>query len=341
MTESNHQQNMGKPNDEIDIFEFCSRMWKAFVSFLMSIKNLFIFFIIFLIRKSLWIASFGVSGLLMGVLLYGISRPFYTSALEGNTGGIYDDVEKKYTGGVDNSVVINHLNKLDQAISKPLLLANYLSLNVEQAKAIRSIKAYYGIDVDKDLQPDYVDEMETYNPKDTTQIRVPSFIHIRVSVYDESVLPTLRKGLFQFVNSNPYIQELYKVDRRQKEEMITEIEKEIKKIDDFQQARIRKESSIDQGAVVLLGNEPEPRLFYQDILRLHKQKQVLEKHLELSNEIIVVVQDFTPLENEERPVLKYVIVCGSLMAVMGIICSLLWQYRKRIWKLIKEDSSSI
>ena len=339
MNESNIQQNTGKPNEEIDIFEFCSRMWVAFKNFLTSIKDLIISLIIFLIRKTLWIVSFSLAGVLMGYLMYSISRPFYTSTLEGNTGGIYDIDERNYLGGVDNSVVIDHINKLNQVVSKPSRLANYLGMSVEQAKEIRSIKAYYGIDVDKDMKPDYVDDKETYNPKDTTQFRVPSFIHIKVSVYDESIFPELRKGLFNYINKNSFIKELYDIDRRQKREMIKELDIEIQKIADFQQARIRKESSIEQGSVVVLGNEPEPKLFYNDVLSLQSRKKKLEKNLEISDEIIVVVQNFTPLQQEGRPVLKLIFVLGASMAVLGLFSSLLWQYRKRIWELIKEDTT--
>jgi len=339
MNESNIQQNTGKPNDEIDIFEFCSRMWVAFKNFLTSIKDLIISLIIFLIRKTLWIVSFSLAGVLMGYLMYSISRPFYTSTLEGNTGGIYDIDERNYLGGVDNSVVIDHINKLNQVVSKPSRLANYLGMSVEQAKEIRSIKAYYGIDINKDMKPDYVDVRETYNPRDTNQIRVPSFVQIKVSVYDESIFSELRKGLLNYVNNNTFIQELYRIDRVQKEEMIRVIDKEMKTIDDFQQARIRKESSIEQGTVVVVGTEPEPKLFTWDILSLQRRKQLLEKNLEISDEIIVIVQDFTPLEQEERTVMKYIGWFGVSMAVLGIFCSLLWQYRKRIWVLIREDST--
>ena len=339
MNESNLQQNTGKASDEIDIFEFSSRMWTAFIKFLVSIKNLIISIIIFLIRKSLWIVSFGLAGVLIGILFYGISRPFYSSSLEGTTGGIYDIDAKQYIGGVDNTAVIDHINKLDKAVSKPQVLANYLGMSVEQAKEIRSIKAYYGIDVDKDMKPDYVDEKETYNPKDTNQIRVPSFVHIKVSVYDESIFSELRRGILRYINSNAYIQKLHEIDRLQKEEMINELEKEIKTIEEIQQARIRKESSIDQGSFVVLGNEPEPKLFYGDILYLRSRIQLLDRNLKISDEIVVIVQDFTPLEQEERTIVVVVGVFGAIMVIIGIFCALLWQYRKRIWELISENSA--
>jgi len=339
MNESNMPQNTVKPNDEIDIFEFCFRIWVAFKKFLIGIRDLIISIIIFLIRKSLWIFSFGLAGVLIGILLYSISRPFYSSSLEGTTGGIYDIDEQRYIGGVDNSAVIDHINKLDKAVSRPPILANYLGMSIDQAKDIRSIKAFYGIDVDKDMKPDFVDFKDKYNPKDTTQFRVPSFVHIRVSVYDENIFPEVRRGLFRYINSNSYIKDLYEIDRKQKQEMITELEKEIKKVEEFQHARIRKESSMDQGSFVVLGNEPEPKLFYDDVLLLRRRIQVLKRNIEISDEIIVIVQDFTPLQQEERPVLTYILVVGGLMAVLSIFCALLWQYRKRIWELIKEDSS--
>ena len=327
MTESNTLQNNSKPNDEIDIFEFSSRMWGAFKNFLVSFKNLIVSIIIYLIRKSLWMASFGLTGILIGFLLYGISRPFYTTSLEGNT------------GGVSNSAVIDHINRLDLITDKPELLANYLGINEEQAAEIRSIKAFYGIDINRDWMPDYIDFKETYNPKDTMQRRIPSLVYVKVSVYDESILPVLRKGLFQYINNNAYILELFKVDRRQKQQLIKEIQSEINKIDSLQKSQLRKELTPDKGQTVVMGNKPELRLFYDDILRLYNKKQSLEKELLISDEIIVVVQDFTPLQQEERPVLYYMLVLGAAMMVMGLFCALLWQYRKTIWKLIRDDSS--
>ncbi|MDR1155334.1 MAG: hypothetical protein LBL04_11555 [Bacteroidales bacterium] len=322
MSEPNVQQNTGKPGDEIDIFEFCSRIWNAFLNFLISIRNLSVFLLIFLTRKSLWIISFALFGIVWGYVLYGGARPYYSSSLEANT-------------GVDNAVVIDHINKLNLATGKPSLLANYLGMSVEQAGAIRSIKACYGTEVHQDMKPDI---RETYKSKDTMLRRV-SVLYVNVSVYDESVLPALRKGLLQYINNNTYIQDLFRIDRRQKRELLTEIEKEIGKIDSLQRARIYREAKIDKGQLVIMGSEPEIKLFYPDMLALYDQKQMLEKNMEISDKIIVVVQDFTPLQQEIISVRNDIVRFGISMAVAGLICALLWQYRKRIWTLIREDST--
>ena len=177
MNESDNKQK-DQSNDEIDIFEFCSRIYMEFKRLIIRLKDSIVSVIIFLIRKSLWAVSFA----LFGYLWHNISKPYYSSSLKATTGGIYDETEKKYIGGVDNVVIIDHINKLDKLTKKPDLLANYLNVKKNVADNIRSIKAFYGIDVNKDMRPDYIDMKDSYNPKDTIQVRVPSYIYIKVSV---------------------------------------------------------------------------------------------------------------------------------------------------------------
>ena len=328
MSESNIQQNVGKPNDEIDIFEFSIRIWKALMNFLIGIGNLILSIIIFLIRKSLWIISFAITGMLLGFLLYGISKPAYSSLMEG------------YTSGLDNVVVIDHIKKLSKLGGKPDLLANYLHITEEQAKEIKSVKAYFGIDINKDGRPDYIDYKENYNPKDTNQIRVPSYIYLQVSVYDENIFGDLRKGLLQYINSNTYLKDMFRIDTLQKRQLINEIDIEIQKIDSLQRSRFRKDMYPPNTNMLIMGTEPELKLFHEEKLNLFSRRQRLVRDIEISDEIIVIVHDFTPLSEEENPVLLYVLIFGGAMAAMGIFCALLWQHRKRIWELIKEDSKN-
>ncbi len=327
MSEPNTQQNKHQPNDEIDIFEFCSRIWGAFEKFLINIKDIIVSIIVFLIRKSVWIASFAIVGALIGYLWHGISKPLYSSSLEG------------YTGGLDNRMIIDHINKLEQLVVKPGLLANYLNINEDEAKSIKSVKAYYGIDVNKDGRMDYIDFKGTYNPADTNQIRISSFLYLKVSVHDENILPVLRKGLLNYINSNPYFRERFNIDRGQKKETIEDIDIEISKIDSLQRSRFRKDMFPNSSQIVFLGNQAETKLFDDEIMKLRAQKQALQGDLKVSEEIIVVVQDFTSLSEEENPLLRYILICSIAMAVLGFFCALLWQYRKKIWELIKEDST--
>ena len=325
MNETNIQQNMGKPNDEIDIFEFCARMWNAFKNFLADIKNFFVSIIIFLIRKSLWIASFAIAGIVLGFLFYGFSKTSYSSWMEGNTGDL------------DNSIVIDHVNRLNQVAGKSALLADFLNITKEQAEQVGSIKAFYGIDVNKDDKPDFIDFNETFNPNDTNQLRAPSFIYIRVTVYDEDILPTLRNGLIHYINSSTYLQDLFNISRLQKEQMIRNLQHEIEKIDSLQRSQFRRRDNFDNRQTFSLSNTPLLQTFQHEMRFLYEEIQTLERELELSNEIIVIVHDFMPLSEEVFTILKSVFISGGVMALLGIFFALAWQHRKRIWELIREE----
>ena len=302
-------------NDEIDIFEFSSRIWTVFKNFLINIKNIVVSFFIFLIRKLLWIVSFGLAGILTGLLLYNIFPTRYVSSLEIDT------------GGVNNSVVIDHINKLNKLIGKPDLLANYLGLSKDTAEAIHSIKAYYGIDVNKDEKPDYIDFKEKYNPKDTNQIRVPSFVHVKVYLYDEEILPTLRNGLIQYINNNVYLQRLFDADREEKKQLL----KGLESIDSLLKVQLSKDLISDKGQVLILGNNTENQSLYKDMLSLYEEKQKIKKSLKLNTEIVLVVQDFNQLHQEERTALDMATKYGIILAIIGLLCAIIWQYRFIIW----------
>jgi len=322
MDTSNIQQNTGKANDEIDIFEFCARMWGAFKNFLSSTLNFFVTIIIFLIRKSLWIVSFTLAGFLIGYLLYSTSVPVFSSWMEGNTGDL------------DNRIVIDHINRLNQVTGNNKLLAEYLNIKVEQAEQISSIGAFYGIDINRDKVPDFIDFNNSYNPRDTGQVRLPSFIYIKVTVFDETILPALRNGLIQYIDDSPYIQEFYNISRRQKLQTIAEIQTEIEKIDSLQRSQFRKMP--DNLQTLLLNNQSVQQLFHNEVLWLHSTKQNLELSLLISDEIITVVHDFMPLSEEVAPITRYVMIYGFVMGFLSIFAALIWQYRKKIWKLIIE-----
>ena len=326
MNESNHQQNAGKFGDEIDIFEFCSRLWKAFGNFLAAVKGCMVSAIIFLIRKSLWIGVCTVAGIIIGFAMHGMSRQSYSSLLEG------------YTGCLDNSKVINHINKLNGLGDHPELLANFLNITAEEAKEVKSVHAYFGINMNGDNKTDFIDFYGRYNPLDTNQMRTRSYVYIQASVYDKSVFPALRHGLLQYVNSNTYINELFRICRTHQQQLINQIDVEIQMLDSLQHSRFRRDVQ-PSAQLVFLSAESEFRLFHEEKLDLLSRKLQLEKELEFSEEIITIIHDFTPLTFQDNPRSVYLLASGGFWAVIGIFSALAWQERKRLCRMLAEERS--
>ncbi|MDR2036854.1 MAG: hypothetical protein LBQ60_02915 [Bacteroidales bacterium] len=325
--ENSEIQKKQNQSDEIDIFEFCSRVWSAFVSFLIQIGNFFLSIIIFIIRKLGWIVSFAALGAIAGILYYVLTPTVYSSVLEART------------GDVDNSVVIDHINKLAATNGKPKILANFIGITEEDARKVVSIKAYYGIDYNKSgvIEADYD---ETYNPRDTNQVRVPSYLFLKASVLDEDIFPMLREHIMKYIKTNQYINRSHELSQAQKKSYISELEVEIQKIDDLQRFQY-KQNPFSNSTKEYFLIKPEAKLFHEDLLALYNKKQGLERDLEMYNEdVMIIVQDFTPLSQEEQPMTSRALKWGLIGAGLGLVCAVIWQFRKKIWTLIKENPAN-
>jgi hypothetical protein len=321
---NNENQTNNSSSNEIDLLEFCAILWKSFKSLLNRLKDLFVAIIVFFIRKSLWLIAFALLGGILGFVFHSNTKPTYSSYLEANT------------GAVNSEIVIAHINKLKELTSRPKKLATFLGLTEDEAKNINRINAYFGIDANRDYMVDYVDFKNAYNPKDTTVRRINSYLYLKVSVFDEEVFPALRRGLLDYIRNNEYILNLHSIDTIQKKAMIMELKREMQKIDTLHRYQMRHESVSVKD--IILSNKPDIKLYYTDLLDLYQRKASIEKELLLFKEPIVIIHNFTPLALEEASLIFHIMAIGVAGAILGLICALLWQYRKPIWRLITEDS---
>jgi len=316
---------MDKPNDEIDIFEFCSRLGETAKNCAISVLIFLLSIVILVFRKLMWIGAAALLGVLVGCIVFAVAKPYTVSSLEAST------------GGVENTVVIDHINKLD--VKQPHRLANALGITKEQADKIRSIKAYYGIDVNRDGVVDYVDFDEKYNPEDTMHRRLRSFVHLEVSLFDESILPKLREGLLRYIDDNPYVKSLHEIIKAQEEQMLVAVDNEISKIEKLQMSQLNREANrLDSsGTTIFMTPESENRTFSSDILELYEKRHELEKRKQLFKNTIVVIHDFIPSEEIVNTLAYYLSKSVIALSILGFITSLIWQYRKKLYALLTDE----
>ena len=89
------------------------------------------------------------------------------------------------SNSMNNTIVVNSINLLnDLFISDNYsALGDYLQISVEQAKSIKTIKAFYGIDLNNDKLTDFIDYNNTYNPNDTNQIRLGDVFYLQIIMF--------------------------------------------------------------------------------------------------------------------------------------------------------------
>ena len=324
----NQTPNNTRPSDEIDLLELFNRMGKSIKNFFMWILELLKSFLFLLISKSVWILSFSIIGGYVGYIFFQNTPRFYSSEMVAKS------------NSMNNSIIVNSINLLNDLFENRNYnaLSSYLGTTPEQAKEIRSIEAFYGIDINKDKIADFVDYNKTYNPKDTTQKRLSDVFYLRINVYDETIFSSVRDGIKKYISTNPFILENNNVRKQQTRSLIEEYKIEIQKIDSLQKVQyfeIPKMQKAGNNQMIFL-NEKEAKLYHGDIIYLYKQQLALEKELTLNPDPITVVQDFTQLSKAENPLMKFLKVWILIFAVLGFFTSLMWQYHLKIWLLIKE-----
>ncbi len=314
-----------KHNEEIDLLDLFNRMGKSIQKGINWGINLIYQFFLLLIRKSLWILTFTCIGVSIGLLLFFNTNRFYTSNMVAKC------------NSTENNIVVDAINQLnDLCINNNFeMLARYLETSPRQAAQIKLIKAYYGIDINRDSIADYIDYLETYNAKDTSQRIVRNMVFVKVEVFNEDVFSDLRDGLQKYIWKNPYIAKNNEIRKEQTSIMISSIEKEIKNLDSLQQAYYQNKFTQKAGSgQMLFLNEKDIRLFYPDILSLVASKLRLEKTLNADPDPLTIIQDFTPLSKAVNPWTKYVKFWALSFALLGFVLSLVWQYKRTIITLI-------
>jgi len=313
-------------SDEIDLLELFSRMWQGFKNSIKWIINLIVKFFLLLIRKSLWIISFGVIGLVVGYIFYTNSKRFYSSEMTA------------ISNSINNSYVVSSINLLNDVFKQKNypIAANYLNIDINRVQEIKSIEAFYTIDINKDGLPDYTDYKRRYNPKDSTIKRLDNYFVIRLEVYDENIFSQVRDGIKNYIYMNKFIIDNNNERIRQNKILIETIEAEIRRLDSLQKVEyfeIPQMQRATSNQMVVL-NEKDRKLYHDQKLALEREKLRLEKDININSEPITVVQDFTPLSKAENPYTKYAISLGLLFAVLGFVISIFWQYKRDIYDLI-------
>ena len=314
--------------DEIDLIELFNRMGRSIKKSINWLFNLFLDFLGLILRKSLWILVSVLLGLTAAYFLYQITPRYYSSEMTA------------ISNSINNSHIVTSINLLNDLFKKQnySIAAEYLNIDINMAKQIKSVEALYTIDINRDKLPDYVDYKWQYNPlRDTLPKRLNDYFVIRLEVYNEKVFTTARDGIKSYIYKNKFIVENNTERLRQNKILIESIDAEIRKLDSLQNVEyfnLPLQQKANSNQMVVL-NEKDRKLYHEQKLQLEREKLKLEKELNINSEPITIVQDFTPLSKAANPYSKYAVRVGLVFALLGFIASLLWQFRRFIIDSIK------
>lgn len=307
---------MNKNNEvqEIDLFELISRLTKSISKFL----NAIVYFFFRNIR--LFALTFAVS-IILAFIVKAVTKPVFKSDMI------------CYTNTITSTEVVNLINNW-----------NYKKDFSEiELKEIKSIKAFFVLDVNRDSIWDLIEDKSVNDQKDTSLIslRMSKIFCVRVETSNEGALidKSMKQKILSFLEVDIRVSQMNQVRVEQEKNMIAKIDKEIKDLDSLKRLQYFAESSTKGMKDLTILNEKEQRLYHSELIELYKQKQQLESNLFLFQKSFEVIQNFSIPRVEENPLTKLLKSFTLNGFLIGLVLIFLWDRRLKIKELIEKSKA--
>ena len=323
-------KNITKPspsNDEIDLIQLFRNIGNSIKKLFLGLFNICLQFIIFSIRKFVYLTLAVIVGLIISYSLSKIQKDYY-----------YSDLVLK-SNAVQNQEMIYFLNRLKNLTSEAnySVLASSLNLSIELAENISDIKAYWFIDFFKDGLVDGPDYTEKYFT-DTSVVKVEWKFGVRATVTDPTVFNDITEGLIHYIESNEYFQSMNKVRLEMLDEIIQQTGLEVEKLDSLQKKeyfQLEDATRLKEGQL-LFTNDPEVKLFHRDLLNLLVEKHKSQTERSIHSNVVSILENFTITQVPINNIAYYARKIVPLFIGLAYLLALFIAFRKNIIEAIRK-----
>lgn len=273
------------PSDEIDLF-------KLFIKTILVLRKY---------KVILW-ASVAIS-LLVAIGLYCLPKQhYYRTNITASSNLNIDDVMQEFNS-LESSFEANDSRTV----------ADKLGISVSGARCIRDFK------IESVLTPKEVDLKG--NAKTVTQSKLlkitvdfsgkqtnePESLH-------HAFADSLRNGIVYNFANNPYIKERFEISKISANEMIKEIDVQMRKLDSLQKIQLRPYQK--QGQVIV--DNSGKQSFSGEVLNLKRQKLSIDSSLQLNKPIMIMDSSVTQI-SQSRWSIKAIFLCSLIIIVIGFL----------------------
>lgn len=294
-------------NDEIDLLELFQKIFSWFGKVFTWIGETALRVFLFYVRKSPYLFGFLILGVVVGYGIWKITPRYYSSEM----------IIKP--NSISNADLVHFINGISMKGDNNKIAANF-NIDTTQVANIKSIKASWFIDVNKDGTGDYVDYDDAFNISDTSMRRINNRLNIKVEIYDTSAIHGLSEGIIHYIESIQFFKKSHNVKIRQIKEDLAKVELELSELDSLQGILYFEEKlKTNENDKFLILNEKEEQLLHPQIISLYNQKLEYERNLELYPDMITVIQDFTPVTQAENNIFKLMINWAAILFGIGFI----------------------
>ena len=324
---SNENEKKATNHDEIDLFELMQRVRNSIRRIFNYILNLAYKILLFLIRRYVLIGIITIIFIAFGVFRYKTTPRLYSSSMEAISNAM---------PSIDMINYINNINTLFENDDKEGV-QNLLGFSKDEIDEIISLKAYKVLDYNKDGIKDKVDFEEDFIPSDT--LVSMSKLVVRIIKNTPNNDQDYQEKLINYINKNKYITDINSIRRKQLKELVIKYGTEIDILDSLQKKEYftKKEKISTQAGQLLIMNEKDIPLYHDKIISMYKEKQNIEKTLELQLYPLTIIQDLSGSSKIENDIMSYLKLYGILGFFLSVILAIIIEKFTLIKKVINDS----
>lgn len=329
-----------RQNSEIDLIDLFNRVARTIGNWLRFAGRAVLVTVFFLLRKWVPLTLSIIAGLAVSFALKKASNSLFSSDLVFRNNLVQiDNVTNRDISGT-TADIIQKFNRLHTFCEEGNLTALSAALG-ESEPVIRNIvdiSAFWIIDLNKDGTPDYVDYRNNHNVYDTTNIRMPDRLNIRVRIKEPQELKNLQSRLFSYINNDSLFQQRNRLRLEQYSELLKRYTYEIEQIDSLQKVKYFEETrkNTDRGSQMIFMQENRTQLFYNDIFSLFRSKQSVETELNLHKDVMTVISEFSYPSRRVNGIVYYAKKWVPVVFLLTLLAIILLENRKKLVEISRE-----
>jgi len=251
---------------------------------------------------------FTLIGLILGFVYDLVKKPYYESSAIVTSGlsyfeGIIDPNELAYPI-IDQKIAIDMVNAIGDIVksSENEILASKLMLSSDVASTIKLIEAeqLYELDLENRRQ------------------KLSQFL-IKIRVSENTSIPLVQKGIFDYFTKNAYTNKNYTLFKEQMPSLVLHLEQEIEDLKQYRK-ELKGKANLGLSSISIANNRSE--IMQNQIVQLYEKKQNLERDLQLLAPLSYV-SEFPIYENPNNRMLIRMLALAILFFLIGFFYAII------------------
>ena len=264
----------------------------------LNIKQFFSEFIHFISRNKKTITSFIALGIILVVLFQNLKPSYY-------------DTQAICMSGISEYERLEQLEELSQRTAVDLI--NYLQINIYN-KDYSELASLLNVSKETAAAIKHIEAEQLYQQDMNEKFYALNKFEIRLSVFDNTTIDTIQKGLIFYFNNNNFIKEYHKMYKTSNNRLVDDITQEIIVL-----SRMRVEgakNNLDLSSVNIISGKEGKELSNQ-IISLSQLREDIQTNQELLKPL-VYVQEFAEVNKKEDDIVIWGILVGFISFIIGI-----------------------